>query len=386
MDPVILLTSQLVKINSSDPGAYEGTIGDFVTKWLRVNAPTATIEQDAVLPQRYNIRAVLPGKIAHPALVYICHLDTVVLGSDWQKSTPLAGKINAERLYGRGACDMKSGLACALSAFAAIAKQVAAGKQLMRNLVLIATVDEEDYMRGVEQAIATNWVTATDWVLDGEPTNGQIRMAHKGRTWLKLTTQGITAHASTPEKGIDAVAALAAIITKARDAIAALPTHTKLGRSTITFGLIKGGYRPYVVPDHAQVWIDLRLVPPLNTQQVLTIFEQIIATTKQQYPGLNVELTIDGDRPPIEENPASPLLLNLKKAITAVTETTAQVGVFTGYTDTAVIAGQLNNHNCLSYGPGNLELAHKPDEYVDLADIARCYQVLLKLAEQNLTA
>lgn len=281
---------------------------------------------------------------------------------------------------------MKSGLACALSAFAAIAKQVAAGKQLMRNLVLIATVDEEDYMRGVEQAIATNWVTATDWVLDGEPTNGQIRMAHKGRTWLKLTTQGITAHASTPEKGIDAVAALAATITKARDAIAALPTHTKLGRSTITFGLIKGGYRPYVVPDHAQVWIDLRLVPPLNTQQVLTIFEQIVATTKQQYPGLNVELTIDGDRPPIEENLASPLLLNLKKAITAVTNTTAQVGVFTGYTDTAVIAGQLNNHNCLSYGPGNLELAHKPDEYVDLADIARCYQVLLKLAEQNLTA
>ncbi|WP_202944328.1 M20/M25/M40 family metallo-hydrolase [Loigolactobacillus coryniformis] len=60
--------------------------------------------------------------------------------------------------------------------------------------------------------------------------------------------------------------------------------------------------------------------------------------------------------------------------------------MFTGYTDTAVIAGQLNNHNCLSYGPGNLELAHKPDEYVDLADIARCYQVLLKLAEQNLTA
>lgn len=386
MDPVTHLTSQLVKIDSADPGAYEGTIGDFVSDWLKTNAPTATIEKAAVLPQRYNIRAVLPGKTAHPALVYICHMDTVVLGNDWQKSTPLAGEIIDQRLYGRGACDMKSGLACAMSAFAAIAQQVAAGKKLQRNLVLIATVDEEDYMRGVEQAIAANWVTTTDWVLDGEPTNGQIRMAHKGRTWLKLATHGITAHASTPEKGVDAIAALATIIAAARTAITALPPHQKLGPSTITFGLIKGGYRPYVVPDQAEVWIDLRLVPPANTQQILTIFHQIIATTKQQFPGLKVDLTIDGDRPPIEEDPTSQLLLNLQGAVTTVTGTTGKVGVFTGYTDTAVIAGKLNNHNCLSYGPGNLELAHKPDEYVDLADIDRCYHVLLKLAEQNLTA
>ncbi|MFC6170067.1 M20 family metallopeptidase [Loigolactobacillus jiayinensis] len=384
MDTVTQLTSQLVKIDSSDPGAYEDTIGDFIGAWLRANAPTAVITKSEVLPGRYNVRAVLTGKVAQPALVYICHMDTVVLGTAWQQSTPLAGEVQGTRLYGRGACDMKSGLACAMTAFATIAQQVAAGRVLQHNLVLIASVDEEDYMRGVEKAIADKWVTAEDLILDGEPTNGQIRMAHKGRTWIKLSTHGVTAHASTPEKGIDAIAAIAELITKLRAEFVTFPTHPTLGRSTITFGTIKGGYRPYVVPDQAEVWIDMRLVPPLNTKHVLTIFEQVITAVKHNYPGLKIDLVIDGDRPPIEAQPQSFLLQNLKATVAEVTQQPAEVGVFTGYTDTAVIAGKLHNLNCMSYGPGDLEMAHKPDEYVELKDIQRCYQVMYRLAERLL--
>ncbi|MEG0687599.1 MAG: M20 family peptidase, partial [Hungatella sp.] len=85
--------------------------------------------------------------------------------------------------------------ACAMSAFAAIA---ACGRKPKHSFSFIATVDEEDFMRGVERVIQSGWVTKNSWVLDTEPTHGQIQVAHKGRTWFELTVNGCTAHASTP--------------------------------------------------------------------------------------------------------------------------------------------------------------------------------------------
>ena len=96
---------------------------------------------------------------------------------------------------------MKSGLACALSAFTSMALKARDGQKPKRTLVFIGTVDEEDFMRGAEAAIADGWVTKDCWVLDTEPTNGRIEVAHKGRTWFEITVKGITAHASTPWKG-----------------------------------------------------------------------------------------------------------------------------------------------------------------------------------------
>lgn len=106
---------------------------------------------------------------------------------------------------------------------------------------------------GVEAAIKAGWVGATDWVLDTEPTDAQIQVAHKGRTWFELTMQGVTAHASQPWKGADAIAAMAEAICRIRAAIEAQPEHAELGRSTVTFGQIEGGYRPNVVPDRSKV-------------------------------------------------------------------------------------------------------------------------------------
>lgn len=108
-------------------------------------------------------------------------------------------------------------------------------------------------MRGSEAAIDAGWVGSREWVLDTEPTDGQIQVAHKGRTWFEIKMAGVKAHASQPWKGADAVAAMAGAVCALRHAFAALPVHDELGPSTITFGQIEGGYRPYVVPDHAKV-------------------------------------------------------------------------------------------------------------------------------------
>lgn len=398
----VTLTKELIQIESTDPGTYETAVGAYIEHFLTA-LPGVTLHKEEVLPGRFNLMAELPGgsiagtdstssdtaPVNHTgigatattrgdsALVFICHMDTVVVGDGW--TLPPFGAVQQDgRIFGRGACDMKSGLACCLSAFA-YAAQLRAEARDHRPLKLICTVDEEDFMRGAEAAIRSGWVTADDWILDSEPTNGQIQVAHKGRTWFEIEVTGHTAHASTPWKGADAIAAMAEIIGHIRREIQAAPTHPDLGISTVTFGQITGGYRPYVVPDSCKVWIDMRLVPPTNTEKATEIVEAAIALACREVPGVTARYTITGNRPYIEKDEQSPLLSSLQSACETVTGQKPVVSIFPGYTDTAVIAGTIGNHNCMSYGPGNLECAHQPDEWVAVEDILRCEEVYRQL-------
>ena len=388
------LAQELLRIDSSDPGAYEGEIEHFIKRLIeqqlaQLDSPVldaVQIEELEVLPGRRNLMVTVPGLSDEPRLVYICHMDTVTLGDGWDADiTPLGAVVRDGKLYGRGACDMKGGLACAIAALVHTLERVAADGALpRRGFSLICSVDEEDFMRGSEAAIDTGWVGSREWVLDTEPTDGQIQVAHKGRTWFEIEMTGVTAHASQPWKGADAVAAMSEVVCALRHAFAALPVHDELGSSTVTFGQIEGGYRPYVVPDHAKVWVDMRLTPPTDTAAAINLVERAIVAAEAAVPGCHGSYTATGDRPAIERDPSSPLLATLKCVTDDVTDADTTVGFFTGYTDTAVIAGKTGNRNCMSYGPGSLALAHKPNEYVPHADIVRCQQVLIALADNVL--
>ena len=110
----------------------------------------------------------------------------------------------------------------------------------------------------------------------------------------------------------------------------------------------------------------MRLTPPTDTAAAINMVEHAIAVAEAAVPGCHGSYTVTGDRPAIERDPNSPLLAALKRAADDVTDADTTVGFFTGYTDTAVIAGKTGNRNCMSYGPGSLALAHKPDEYVPM--------------------
>ena len=355
------LAQELVRIDSSDPGAYEGEIERYIKalveeRLARLKHPTldaVRIEELEVLPGRRNLMVTVPGLSDEPRLVYICHMDTVTLGDGWDAGIPPLGAIvRDDKLYGRGACDMKGGLACAIVALIHTLERVAAeGALPRRGFSLICSVDEEDFMRGSEAAIDADWVGSREWVLDTEPTDGQIQVAHKGRTWFEIEMAGMTAHASQPWKGADAVAAMAEVVCALRHAFGALPVHDELGPSTITFGQIEGGYRPYVVPDYAKVWVDMRLTPPTDTAAATRMVEQAIAGAEAAVPGCHGSYTVTGDRPAIERDPSSPLLAALKRAADDVTGADTTVGFFTGYTDTAVMPISFAASKCSSRSP-----------------------------------
>ncbi len=375
----ISLTKKLVSISSTDPGDYEIQIGNYISNWLKYHNISFITEE--VLDGRFNIMATLPSENPnisnYSELVYICHMDTVVIGSGWSMDALTPYEIDG-KIYGRGACDMKSGLACAMSALKKYSKQT-----LNLPFKLICTVDEEDFMRGVEKAIQSGWVSSNSLVLDTEPTDNQIQVAHKGRVWVKVDVQGKTAHASRPHMGIDAVAGISEFISIFRQKILEFPKHEELGNSTVTFGQIQGGYRPYVVPDSATVWIDIRTVPPLTSEKIENCLQETISKVKETFNGIEIKYEFNGNRPFIEKDPNSYLLQKLKATCEEILSKPQEVSYFTGYTDTAVIAGKLNNKNCMSYGPGSLNLAHKPDEYVPIEDIKRCEKVLQKLIENT---
>ena len=331
------LAQELVRIDSSDPGAYEDEIERFIKRLIEQQLAqldssaldAVQIEELEVLPGRRNLKVTVPGQSDEPRLIYICHMDTVTLGDGWDADiAPLGADDN---LYGRGACDMKGGLACAIAALIHTLERVAADGALpRRGFSLICSVDEEDFMRGSEAAIDAGWVRSREWVLDTEPTDGQIQVAHKGRTWFEIEMAGVTAHASQPWKGADAVAAMAEVACSLRRTFATLPLHEELGPSTITFGQIEGGYRPYVVSDHAKVWVDMRLTPPTDTAAATRMVEQAIVAAEAAVPGCHGSYTVTGDRPAIERDPASPLLAALKRAADDVTGADTTVGFFTG--------------------------------------------------------
>ena len=152
------LTQGLVRIDSSDPGAYEGEIERYIKalveeRLAQLSHPVLDAVQIAeleVLPGRRNLMVTVPGQSDEPRLVYICHMDTVTLGDGWDADiTPLGAVVRDGKLYGRGACDMKGGLACAIAALVHTLERVAADGALpRRGFSLICSVDEEDFMRG----------------------------------------------------------------------------------------------------------------------------------------------------------------------------------------------------------------------------------------------
>lgn len=387
----IELTKKLVEIESTDPGVYEFEMEKILKSYLEELIPCGVevVESEVIAGRKNLMGHIRANAKASNELVLICHMDTVVVGNDWTKE-PFKASETDDKIYGRGSTDMKSGLAVALKTFEYVAKEIGKEK-LKRDFKIIFTVDEEADMKGVEQVIKDAWVNEKSFVADLEPTDKMIQISHKGRFWIKLNVKGKTAHASRPELGIDANACLAELITYIRKEIDKLPSDSELGKTTVTFGMMGGGYEPYVVPDSAYATLDFRLAPPTYNHDIIRIINSAIASVKKIISNdVKVTYEITGDRECVKKNDDSKLLKAMKEVLRTLHIETKNddyipvVTAFPGYTDTAVIASKLKNSETLSYGPGSLALAHKPDEYVETKDITRCEKVYRELVNKLL--
>jgi succinyl-diaminopimelate desuccinylase len=370
------LTRDLVRIPSENPPATEQRVAEFVAAWLR-RIPGVDVEVYEVRPGRPNVIGRLRADSGAPALAILAHMDTVPVGDGWTKD-PFGGVIENGRLYGRGACDMKAGLAAAMLA---LERAAASTSKRSRDLLVCATVDEEgSHMLGGVDLVSRGIVDRDTYIVATEPTNLEIIVAHKGLVWLEVEAVGKLAHAGNPQFGVDAVRAAAEFITEFHARIAALShEHGRLGRPTATFSGVQGGIKTNVVPDRARLEIDVRLPPPMTIADVHRIAGQAAEIAERKVPGARVSCRqLNNERPPVEADERSELVGALRRAVERITGRAAVLSGFPAYTDASVIQACTGNRHGLVFGPGALAQAHTVDEYVSLDQVEACAAILVE--------
>ncbi|NMB12380.1 MAG: M20 family metallopeptidase [Firmicutes bacterium] len=312
---------------------------------------------DEVLPDRHNVMARLPGSVGNHSIALQSHLDTVQVAgmtvSPW-------GKLEGDRLYGRGSSDPKASTVAQLAALRYIQE-----KDIAADVYFVGTVDEELSFKGALQ-VAENY--KFDACIVGEPTDMAPIIAHKGAVRFELIAEGVSCHSSNPQLGRNAILemmSLLAAFQKPFTDYTSAQTHPLTGPATWAPTLIEGGSGLNTIPSSCSLAIDRRLVPGETPEQVLSFIDDWVA--KQRAKGHPWQkgrvFTID---PPLEPDPTSDVLIALQEALQIIGLNPQPQGVAYG-TDASKIA--LSGTPCIVFGPGSITKAHSADEWVDVSAI-----------------
>ncbi|QMU96007.1 M20 family metallopeptidase [Microbacterium esteraromaticum] len=383
VDSVVEDTRTLISIDSQNPGPLEAECADWVVS--RLERVGLAVQRHEVEPGRDNILTQVAGSDPDaPRLVILGHMDTVPIGEGWTYP-PLGGVIDDGRIYGRGACDMKAGLALGIGLLDAL---VRTGEQPRGDVVLVATVDEEaPGMLGAHQLVRDGLIRPTDQVLAPEPTGMRLRQRQMGLRWLTITVTGKMAHAGRAHLGIDANHVLAEIMTRAKTTFSALPFEDGiLGRARFTCGTFHGGVSTNVVPGSATAEFDLRIVPPMVPEDAVGIVQRVADAVMREHPGAEYAIELLGARrPPVGASDDAKIIRDLVEAYVEHTGAEPEIGGADGheaYTDASMIAALTGSDSCTVLGPGATDQAHTADEYVSLADIELGAELLWTLVRK----
>ena len=316
-------------------------------------------------------------------LVLSGHTDVVpVDGQDW-KSEPFIATIRGDKLYGRGACDMKGFIACALTLLPQAVKLSNAGK-LRRPLHLALSFDEEVGCLGAPLILAdlkARGITP-DYCIVGEPTNMAMVVAHKGIAVYRCRVHGKSAHSSLTATGVNAISYASRLIGYV-DELAEDISHRSdndalfdVPYSTLSVGTIKGGTATNIVPNLCEFTFDYRNLPHMTQDDILTPIQAKVAELNAQMQSRSADTGIE-----LLQEESVPAMTDSDSA-----ELQALIAALTG-DDTrhkvayATEGGQFTNSGIptIICGPGSIEQAHKADEYVELIEIERCDEFLQKL-------
>jgi acetylornithine deacetylase ArgE len=333
-------------------------------------------ERQPVAPLRDNIVAYHEPPGATSTLVLEVHQDTVP--TDHMTIDPFGARVVNGRLYGRGACDVKGGMASMLAAFSRLVRE----KPRSCRVVLACCVDEEFTFLGVQRLVKDDLRGAVKGPVFGvvaEPTGLDIVHAHKGAVRWHLRTSGRSCHSSRPEQGVNAIYHMAALlghVERFADELRATRSHPLLGPATLSVGRIEGGTSVNTVPDRCHVEIDRRTLPGETTADVPA---QLLAHLQRHAPkGISFSQSEPWlSCPALGPEGSEELVQRLGAAIDAVRGTHKVEAVPYG-TDASTLAEA--GVPSVVFGPGDISQAHTCDEWVELAQVEMASEVLFRLA------
>lgn len=369
----LALTRALVAVDSRNPSLASGAPGErAVAELLASTLKEWGFAVDLIdsVPGRPNVLARIGGGHGGFSLMLNGHLDTVdVTGMTHAPFTP---EEREGRLYGRGATDMKAGIA-AMCAAAALASDGGLGGE-----VIIAAVVDEEYASIGTRTLLEAGVTAHAAIVT-EPTRLAIAPAHRGFAWADVTVDGRAAHGSRYDVGVDAIMhaalLLAELDTYERDVLTTR-THPLLGRASLHAGTINGGSGPSTYPDQCTVSLERRTLPGEQGADFGREIDDAIARVRARVPGFRARYSLGVGQAPNDVAVESPIVSALQAACTAV-DRAAPIEGLSCWTDAALLTAAGIPAVC--YGPGDIALAHAAEEYVAIDEIARATAVLTRL-------
>jgi acetylornithine deacetylase len=357
----------------SGPDFFEYQVTDFLEAFFReLDVP---YERQTIAPKRDNIVARYEPPGAIRTLMFEAHQDTVP--AEHMTIDPFGGHIENGRLHGRGACDVKGGMASMLAAFARLVRE---RPQRSTAVSMACVVDEEFTFRGILELVCRG--PLPDLAVVAEPTQLAIVNAHKGVVRWHLTTTGRSCHSSSPEQGVNAIYRMGRILTaidQYASKLRASKQDPQLGPPTMSVGRIEGGTAVNLVPDRCTIEIDRRLVggesPELAPRDLVTFLKS--------FPGVDFPIECDQpwmSKPALTPDNSGELVERLSRAIDGVIGSHRVMSVPYG-TDASTLAEA--GVPAVVFGPGDIAKAHTCDEWIALDEVEQASEILYRLALQE---
>jgi acetylornithine deacetylase len=357
------------------PEIYEHRVTAYLEDFFR--SLGVACERQAVAPQRENILAWTDPPGAAATLMFEAHQDTVP--TDNMTIEPFAARIENGRLYGRGACDIKGGMAAMLGAFARLARDKPRGAA---RVVMACTVDEEHTFLGVQRLAQSDLPRRFAGLVGAvvaEPTQMHIVDTHKGAVRWDLLTSGRSCHSSRPELGVNAIYRMAAIlplVARYAEELRASRSDPRLGPPTLSVGRIDGGTSVNTVPDQCRIEIDRRLLPGEKAPAALEHLHEYL----RRHVDPNIEFTCSApwlSAPALSPSGSAALVARLGSAIDQVAGPHQVLAVPYG-TDAAPLAEA--GIPAVVFGPGDIARAHTCDEWAALNEVEQASEILYRMA------
>jgi succinyl-diaminopimelate desuccinylase len=372
-DEVVGFARRLVSSPSENPGGTEDEVAAVAVEILEDLGGSPEIVRGE--EGRPSVVARF-GNGDRPALAWNGHLDVVPAGDlmAW-RHPPFAAEVVDGALIGRGAADMKGGIASALGAVSAIRR---AGVELAGRLDLHLAADEELAGLHGTKVLFDRGHLDQDAAIVGEATDLNLALAERGGAWITATARGTAAHGSTPQLGVNAITSMARFLLRIEEILPDLE-HPLVGRPTVNAAMIHGGSAPNVVADRCVVEIDRRIIPgETEPGKVLEPFDRLADAIRTEHPETDLSFAI-GQWTDAAEVSGDPAIADLCR--TAVREETGRAPLDTGFTGITDARFYLNERSIptIILGPGSLGVAHTANESVEITELVAAARIYARV-------
>src|SRR5699024_4947118 len=317
----IKFLEKLIKQNTVNPPGNENIIVNIISEHVRKYDLNVKIK--ALTSNRSNIIIKLKGNNSKlKPLIFSGHLDTVPIGDirNW-KVNPFSEEISDGNIYGRGSCDMKSGVAGLIEAMINIQES---GETPEASIIFVGTAGAEVDCIGAKKIVEEKSIEHAGAMVIAEASNNRVYSAHKGVLWIEILIYGKTAHGSAPSEGVNAINHAMEVLRRLKSInLFKNIKHDLLGRPTFNISMIEGEVQTNVVPDQCRITIDDRTIPGIENEKVVKEFKEILQLAEREIKHFRAQLNVLHNLPYFhcpKHDKFLKLALDLNKKVTGIDE------------------------------------------------------------------